>query len=182
MTDLNLTKFTRLDTEFCVSLDEAKSHLRIFETDEDVQVQFLINAACEYIELYTHRRLQRSIYNLSGSVKTEDKVYLPYGVTTITEIKGTPYQEAERPLQVNIDYKMIGDDVVVFLAPFEGLSIDVECGYPFDRVPKILTYAVLMMLGTLYECKQDISYGIQAYQMPFTTKNLMAPFINWIKV
>lgn len=175
---MRIKNFKRLETDYCVSLEEAKNHLRVYETDDDAEIQTLIEVACQKAEMDTNLRLQRCTYTMSGAVTKGQTVFMPYGLTSITAIKASG-----SALQVDVDYEYheIHNDVIRFLKSFNSVDIEVEAGFPYDHVHKGIQQAIKIMIGTLYECRMDVTFGIQAYQMPFTYRHLISDFINWTK-
>ncbi len=164
---MKLTYKNQIDSDLCVSLDEAKRHLRVIHNEDDVDIQMLIYAGIEYVESYTGRFLNRYEKVFRG---TGNRFYIDGGevnVQYVVDVKSG----------LKVPYNQV--DGCIVLDSVSEVDISVHCGYDYKDVPKMLRYAVLMYIGALYESRSDITYGVQSYKMPITSENLIRPYIIW---
>lgn len=73
--------------EYPVSLQEAKDHLRVTVSDDDMMIYTLIKAAVDQVEEYTRRKLITQTWDFFiDSFMTN--IYLPYGnLQSVTSVK-----------------------------------------------------------------------------------------------
>ncbi len=50
--------------------------------------------------------------------------------------------------------------------------MEYKCGYAEGEVPIGIKQGIMMLVGTLYNVREDVSYGIQAFNVPMTSKLL----------
>lgn len=164
---MKLTFNKQIDGDVCVSLDEAKRHLRVIHTEDDVDIQMLVQAGIEYVQLYTGRLLNRyeRLYRCTGN-----KFYIDGGEVEVQYV-------VDVKTGVRLNFNTV-DGCIILDHPCE-VDISIHCGYDYRAVPKMLRYAVLMHVGALYESRSDITYGVQSYKMPITSENLIRPYIIW---
>ncbi|MFM5339398.1 head-tail connector protein [Aeromonas veronii] len=172
-----ITKLEKIDNERCITLDEAKAYIRVFDADDDAVITMHIKVALDNVEQYTNRKLQLHNFELSGDVSRCQIIDLPYGNNTVTEITANTIA-----LVKDVDYKMIGNNGVYFVNANTNVVIKGTCGYQFDKVPDMLRNAVLMKVGTYYECRQDVTFGVQTYKAELTSDRLMQPYVLYNQI
>lgn len=172
-----------------VSLTTAKNHLRVEHTDDDTLITAYIGAAYQMVEQYTGAFLQNtevSFYfdhiheftnvhagpntvidksagnGVSYMDNTGSRQYLS---TTDYQFDGTSYPSRLRVLQIPAD---VGDDINAW-------RVDVETGYGSADRPEPLIAAMLLIIGHLYENRQDVA-TFRTHEMPMSSRYLMNPY------
>ena len=64
---------------------------------------------------------------------------------------------------------------VVFPTKHQNITVMFECGYTSESCPADISHALLLLVGTLYEQRMDISVGIQTYKAYFSSEHLLQP-------
>ena len=153
-----------------VSLQDARLHLRVDGTSEDVAILSKVTASRQLVELYTRRALIAQTWRLSLDKSTLE-IALPWvpleQVTSVT-LDGTVVPTSD--YHVDLD----GARVIPLRqwpAPRlpGGLKIDYVAGYGnlSSDVPSIFREAVLQTLGHLYANRE-------AQELPVGVKQLLA--------
>ena len=162
-----ITHIERIQNESPVDLPEVKQHLRIEEDFDDVYLGQLIEAAIAYVETKLNRKLKR--YTAEMNIENAQGVQLlPYGETAVTSVR------ASRELKSPTEY-VKGKDRLVFREVFKNVTVTFECGYTKETCPADIKHALLLLVGTLYEQRMDISIGIQTYKAHFSSEHLLQP-------
>lgn len=176
-----------------ISLTQAKAHLHVDHTDEDDMISFIIQSARENIEQMTNRSLINqtktlklhyfpvSIYNKWG------EILLPCGpVSSVTSVYYYNESEANTLLSSsdywvdttsNIPKIIIKDSWPATFDMPNAVTITYVAGYGAtgSTVPKALMSAMYLMIGHLYENREQV--GDIKHELPFGMDYLLAPYI-----
>jgi uncharacterized phiE125 gp8 family phage protein len=160
-----------------ITLEEAKLHLRVDGTDEDVLIGLLIIAAREAAEHETWRALMTQTLELGLSC-WPCKIYLPHPpVISVTSIK---YLDLAGILQTLDPEDYIVDDYSepAKIVPAYGkcwpmirhqpnaILVRYEAGYPnITSVPQAIKSWMMLRIGTLYRNREDVAMG-QVSELP----------------
>lgn len=175
-----------------VTLAEAKIHLRVDNDDENSLITILIQAARELVE----QRTGRSLINQTRVIKMDwfpdsDTIYLTNGpVSSVTTVKYyidevlTTLDSAEYWTDFSSDIARI---VVVDSWPTtddrpNSVEITYVSGYgaTSSTVPKPLKQAIYLILGHLYENRQQVivgTGGISVAEIPYGAEMLMSSYV-----
>lgn len=151
-----------------VTLVEAKLHLRVDTSDEDALITALITAARQFAEHYTGRALapQTLEMALDAFPACNGDILLDMPpVATVTYIKYTDEDGTEQTLSAS-DYafSLYGDARRISLAAdaewpaTDAIADAVRVRYVtgYAATPKIVFAAILLLIGHLYENRQDV--------------------------
>lgn len=170
-----------------VSLAEAKLHLKIdSDTTDDNLISLLITAAREQAEMYTRRAFIAQTWELQedcfegGEILLEKtpvqsvtsiKYYDTNGVeqTLSTSVYGL--NQADEPNEVYLKYGMVWP---VVRGEENDVKIRFVAGY--STVPASVKAAMLLIIGHLYENREDVVVGRQVNDLPKGSKYLLDPF------
>jgi len=174
-----------------VNLDEAKAHLRVDVTDDDVLISRLIQAAREYVEEATGRALINQTWRLSLDDWPEgDYIELPRPpLSSVTSVVytdsdatahtfSTSYYDVDtdsEPGRVVLEY---GDDwPSATLATMNPIVITYIAGYGATSasVPEHLRQAILLLIGHWYENREGmvIGQGLVPITVPYAIQSLI---------
>jgi uncharacterized phiE125 gp8 family phage protein len=168
-------------------LSELKIHLRLDAacTDEDVYLSSLITVARQMVEKYTSTLLGSQVWELSMDAADYSFEINKLPVISIDEYK-------------YIDENNVSKDMSAFTTVYEDLKSyparirteDVPSIYDFGFnqisleftaglviIPDALKQAMLLIIGHLYENRQDVVTGTQVNKVPETSQYLMAPYV-----
>jgi hypothetical protein len=155
---------SQADFETIVSLSEAKAQCRVFHEMDDSYLESLIPVAGEMAQSYANRML-----TLGSAItvfeKYEQVLSLPMGgVTAVTELilDGTAstdftFEPVTQKLTINNEYSVA--------------KVTYTCGY--ETAPKAVKHAMLMIISTLYDTRQDHVAGLTVARMPVTSQTLL---------
>lgn len=172
-----------------VSLAEAKLHLRIDVADDDALVTRLVDVATEQAEKYTGRafvtRTLKAWYDGFAAI-----LRLPYPpFLAISSIDYTDDAGNARTL-ASTEYQVRAESSWATVAPaygktwpatqdiYDAVSVTYTAGYGSNAsdVPAAIRQAILMMVATMYEHREDLVVGLSATEIPATSRLLLANY------
>lgn len=174
-----------------VSVSDACTHLHIVEAnltaEETTQLELMIGAATEHAENITKRVLTNTAQVSYHDCLPSDNLMIirnsPLESLTI-EYKDKDGADVVHP---SGDYYTFEKSEMTFVAPVSGSFPEtngkpgnVKITYQVDvaNVPKAIRIAILLIVGTLYENREDgvIEQGIVAVKAPLTARNLLSSY------
>jgi uncharacterized phiE125 gp8 family phage protein len=185
---MNFVRNTFPDALNRVTLATAKTHLRVEHTTDDALITTLISVAQDLVEAYTGAKLQpttghfyfdsfREFINLHAGPDLTINTAID-GVTYINndgvrttvaasnyQLDGKGYPARLRMMSIPTDIK---DEINV-------VRIDVSMGYTGDTLPDALIAAMLLIIGHLYENRQDVGQ-FKTFETPLASRYLMEPY------
>lgn len=173
-----------------VLLDDAKKHLRIDWTSDDRYIESLVDAARQKVEGFTRRALvNRTIearFDGFGPslwlpwpplVSVSSVVYVA-GDGTETTLATSVYDvdTFSNPARVRLAY---GQSWPTPRAEPHAVRVTYVAGYgtAHDDVPADLRQAILLLVGHLYENREEVITGTIATQIPMAAESLMLPYV-----
>lgn len=169
-----------------VSLEEAKTHLRVDGTDDDTYVGALITAAREYAEGYQQRALVTQELELTlDHWPLAGEVELPrppiQSVTSITYKRADGTTATLDPSTYLVDPPS-GRLVLAYgaswptadLTPLGAVTVSYVAGYGGGAaVPAKVKQALLLIIGHWYANREDVITGTIAYRLPMAAEALL---------
>lgn len=163
-----------------VSLDEAKAHLRVDGTEDDVYILALITAARERIEDWLDRVLiQQTLVYVCGRWPQGNEIVLPGG--KILSVASITYKDTAGVEHQFTDFlpdteSVPGRIVLAYgkswpgdaLHPLNPIRIEYQAGYgaTSEDVPQKIKQAILLLVGHLYEHREETT-GEKLDRLPF---------------
>ena len=183
-----------------VTLAEATLHLRLpstIDADEQAEITRMISAATEYCENYTNRKWTTGSrmehfdsFNYSALRKNQG-MYLPGGnISAITSITYFDSLFVQQTLDAS-KYRLVGAPNIAYVYPAMGEQwptdvahepLHIEVTYQLDgsvSVPTSVKQAVLLVLGSLYEYREDgvVENAVSAVvKAPKAANDLLNPY------
>ena len=147
-----------------VTLDELKRQCRVFTTFEDAYLSSLIPVCLDMAQSYTGRMLT------TGSAVVvvhswQSQVLLPYG--NVTEVTKLVLDGTESTAFTFDDVSQI----VSINAPYATARIEFNAGY--ETLPVVVKQAVLVMINTAFNNRDDVVVGQTVNEMPRTSRDLL---------
>ena len=172
-----------------ITLDEAKLHLRVDISDDDTLIESYILVARRVAEQISNHKWITQTWDIKldsfpGTTFTLPKSLSP--LVSVTHIKYTDEDDNEStfgsgnyvvdtysdPARIKLaDGAAWPSDVLVEL---NGVEIRVIVGYgaPGD-VPQEIKQAIFLMLGQMYELRENVTVGEVAREIPMGVKSLL---------
>lgn len=171
-----------------VTLATAKSHLRVEHSTDDALITTLISVAQDLVEGYTGAFLQTTTGHfyfdhfhefmklhagprLTINTETDGVTYINNQDVRITiaasdyQIEGIGYPARLRMMSTPTD---VNDEL-------NAVRVDVTCGYTDGDRPDALIAAMLLIIGHLYENRQDVGQ-FKTFETPLASRYLMEPY------
>lgn len=147
-----------------ITLPEVKAHCRVFTSFEDTYLSSLIPVYLDMAQSYTGR-----MFTTGSAVAVvhswQSQVLLPFGnVTEVTKLV----------LDNNESTAFTFDDVSQIIsinAPYATARIEFNAGY--ETLPVVVKQAVLVMINTAFNNRDDVVVGQTVNEMPRTSRDLL---------
>ena len=155
---------SQVPTTGLITLDEVKSHCRVFNDFENSYLQSLIPVYLDMAQSYTGRMLT------TGSAVVvvhswQSQVLLPYG--NVTEVTKLVLDGTESTAFTFDDVSQI----ISINAPYATARIEFNAGY--ETLPVVVKQAVLVMINTAFNNRDDVVVGQTVNEMPRTSRDLL---------
>lgn len=172
-----------------VSLAEAKAHLRVTSADEETLISALIVAAREHCEAWTHRRFVTQTWDLVLDCFPGWSLEFPNApLQSVTSVTYVDTAGATQTLDSS-EYLVDAQTDPGRIAPAYGLhwpatrdqmnavTIRFACGYgAAAAVPSAIKAAMLLIVGHLFENREEAVTGTIIAELPFGVPALLAPY------
>jgi len=179
-----------------ISLSEAKLHIRKATDDEDELIESLIKAAREDAENFTGRALATQTFEYILDEFPDGEITLP--MPLLQEVLSIKYKdkdglEAEWAAENYIADSDSEPAVIIpaygksyptnTLYPIGAIRIKYKAGYICDGVtpahliiPEIIKQALKLIIGHLYENREEVLIGKTAVKIPLSAESLLGPY------
>ncbi len=172
-----------------VSLVDAKNHLRVEHDSDDTLITALISGAQDMVQRYTGTFLQRT----SGVFYHDhfhDFMDLHLGINVEVDARsgGVAYTDDKSGRMITVDssdFQLDGKNYPARLRitdlptdvkdELNAVRIHVAGGYDSTDRPPALVSAMLLIIGHLYENRQDVT-SFKQYEIPMSSQYLMNPY------
>lgn len=187
--------------DLLISLEEAKQHLRVDVSDDDSLITSLIRAATRSAENHTSvafvsRQFQMTIDRFPGIKRDRvfpQEIILPraplVSVDEVayqsTDLSGSPEAPVEKTVEVVSDKSRTPPRLVPLYGKTwpdtaevpEAVKITFTAGMgAADDVPEDIKAAVKIILGSLYEHREEQVLGTTAVRLPFASREILATY------
>jgi len=174
-----------------VTLAEARAHLRVTATDEDWLIQAYVIASRRRAEHITNRRFITQTWDWHLDAFPGWALELPFGklqsITSVKYIDTAGVQQTMDAADYLVDAKSdpgritpaYGKVWPTTRAQMNAVTIRFVCGYGLaDQVPWEIRAAMLLMIGHLYEHREDVA-DFQTFPLPTGADALLSPYRIW---
>jgi uncharacterized phiE125 gp8 family phage protein len=185
------TKIITPPSSYPVTLEEVKRHVRAADfEDDDVLLQFLIQACTQSAENFTGRAFIDQVFDVYYDGFTTWPLRIPRpptisvdGVFTgnpESEFTGYLLDQASAPARLYLEN---GSSWPTVTGSYNTVRVRVRAGYvdesasPYEaNVPDAIKAAILLHIGTLYQTRETVVIGQSISQMPMSAEYLLAPY------
>lgn len=171
-----------------LELAEVKEHLRVVAADEDSLLESLIIAARERVELFTERALLQQTWAvyLDAFPAGEIRLAMPPLIAVAT-VEYYDSDGVEQTLDA-AEYYEDNKSKPARLVPVtswpatqcrpNAVTITYTAGYgtAATSVPQVIKQAMLLMIGEMYENREETVIGTIVSSLPLTAERLLRPF------
>ena len=169
-----------------ITLDDAKEHLRVDESDEDALIAALVKAAREHVESFTSQPLITQAWTYYGNCFSREVDLKPnlQNISSVKYIDNNGAQQTINPAYYEADTTAI---VGVLYPAYEYVwpstrniknSVEVEFVAGFgdaSAVPEAIKQAIKLLIGHWYVNREAVSMG-QSNEIPVGVDLLLRPF------
>lgn len=199
MTSLNNIEARAVNTisqssEEILSLLEIKAHLRIDDymtADDSYITDILLPSAIEYCEDYTHRAIGSKQYELIlDSFPTTGKDFIEMPLSPLITIDSIKYKDSKgliydmdtntyfvdsdfMPGKVCLNYNRYWPMYIP--SPYSSVKIRFTAGHSKEDLPLRIKQAILLIIGHLYEHREEVATDKKIEQIPFGVDALLWP-------
>jgi len=166
-----------------ITLQEAKTHLRVDFEDDDIYIQDLVSM----VEEFVIQDIQgEAHYNISGTITTAATTALTGVDTNFTSYKVGDIIKVDGDTSRIIS--SITDDITgTVSAPFSGVLTEAKyrayTGIPQLKedgtMPLQLKHAMLILLGHFYMIREPVLVGVNTYKVPFSYDMLIGIYKHY---
>jgi uncharacterized phiE125 gp8 family phage protein len=163
-----------------ITLLEAKEHLRVEHSDDDTYISALITAAREQAESYCELIIpaQQFKYDLDcfpASISLPNAPVISVDSVSYIDTLGTSqtlneYYLAKTPVSANIE-TAYSKSFPETQSGRDKVSITFTAG--FVDIPETIKHAMKLIIGSLYEQREDHAAGITINSVPWSSKALL---------
>lgn len=181
-------------TDEPVTVAEAKAHLRVDIDDDDDLIEGLIATARQFVEVHVLRRatLTQTWDMYLDAWPESDRVAIP--LPPLQSVSWVKYTDDTGTITTLSSSNYLVDTVsepgrlvlksgytwpATTLQAVNGVNIRFVCGWSAAAdVPKPIKQAILLMVGDLYENRENtlIGQGLTIKELPFAVQALLMPF------
>lgn len=151
-----------------LTLDSAKSFMRILDTDSDIDIQAMINSSLEYAQNYTNRQFITATYELYTDVFKQDMQLPKNPIQSVTSVE---YMDENGVYQPMTDFYVYGEngvskihfeDMPTHKEHKNAIRITFVAGYGDNStdVPETIKSYLRVMVSTLYENREQYVVGV----------------------
>lgn len=185
---IKYSKVTSAPATEPITLTVAKSHLKVDSSDEDDLLTILIQSARETVENFTNRSLitQTRTMKLDEFPKCSHIDLINGPVQSVTSVYYYNDDDSNTLLASSDYYTDLDSGIprIKIINSWPGtydrlnaVTITYVCGYgAASAVPAPLRSALLLILGHLYENRQQVVAGT-SMEIPFGAQELMSPYV-----
>ena len=176
-----------------VSTSEAKAHLRVDTTDEDTLIASYVSAAVKYIETQTGPLITQTWdYKVNREWPLVDNyysIYLPFSpVQSVTSVSYVDIDGNTQTLSAGLYQTVLSAPNPYLTKAYnqdwpqirdipDAITVRFVAGYTnAASVPAPIKSAFLLMVGRLYEHREEVIAGVSAGIVPAGIEMLISPY------
>lgn len=169
-----------------ITLSEAKAHLLVEHDADDSMIHTLISAAIGYVQNHTGRTINQATIIEAFDAFSDAMELKNTPVQSVVSVKYLDASNVEQTLAKSVyrlDTRSIkatinleaGQTWPSISDKAEAVTIEYIAGYSLGTAPTDLKAAALLVLGSLYEQRENHIVGVSASTVPMSAELLMQP-------
>jgi uncharacterized phiE125 gp8 family phage protein len=177
-----------------VTLAQAKAHLRVVDSDDDLLIAAMVSAATSAAQNFTGRAFVDQTWDLYlDEFPTGTDMFVKIPLPPLIEVVEVNYDDSAGNIQVvdPLDYYVDSASQPGWIVPtgtlqwptplaaINSVRVRFRAGYldnnspPADAVPDDIKAAVYLILGSLYENREEQITGTIANKLPYGSEMLL---------
>ena len=173
-----------------LTLTEVKLYLRVDDTTENDLITSLITAARSLVEGHTWMPLISQTWAMQFDKSELNELIWNVNKAPLSSFSSVTYYDSNNNLQTLATTEYETDiygsparfrlkNVPSVYDRMNALQLNFVCGYAnAAAVPQPIKQAMLMIIGHLYENRQDVITGTQVNEIPMSSEYLLQPYRN----
>ena len=173
-----------------LTLTEVKLYLRVDDTTENDLITSLITAARSLVEGHTWMPLISQTWAMQFDKSELNNLIWNVNKAPLSSFSSITYYDSNNDLQTLATTEYETDiygsparfrlkSVPVVYDRMNALQVNFVCGYAnAGAVPQPIKQAMYMIIGHLYENRQDVITGTQVNEIPMSSEYLLQPYRN----
>ncbi|WP_215225859.1 head-tail connector protein [Echinicola shivajiensis] len=174
-----IAKLTKKSNQSIVTLDEAKEHLKILHTHEDLYLNSLLYVVTDTIENELEKDLVDTSYTFSIFEEVEVNENILFPNSPIVAIESVKFFDNSTEIVSGFTYSN-SDEYITFSelpSDYTRIEITYKKGYEdVDDIPTAIKQAALLQLTDLYLLRGSIVIGKTVIHLNKTVDRLLQPY------
>lgn len=150
-----------------ISISLLQEYIRQDDLYDEQLMMIICQAAIDQAEKYTNRYFTEAL--MLGTFKEyKEQVILDYDSNEVVSVQAKNPSTGEYE-DIDYSYNIVTDVVEISkqYKYYTDFNINYKCGYKSGQLPSAIMHGILMLFGTMYEVREEVSYGVNAYSVPF---------------
>jgi uncharacterized phiE125 gp8 family phage protein len=173
-----------------LSVDEAKSHLRVDHTTDDTLIESLIKAATQIAERFQNRRYINQTWRLTMDRFPDDGCAIEIPIGPLSSVTSITYTDSDGAAQTwgtsnyqvdtrSVQGRIVPDPDTVYPTTeynkLNAVTVTFVVGYGASSasVPENIRHAIRMIIGDLYNHRESTITGTIVAQIPRSAEMLL---------
>ncbi|NHE57959.1 head-tail connector protein [Cyclobacterium plantarum] len=174
-----IAKLSKKSNQTILSLEDAKEHLRILHSHEDLYLNSLLYVVTDTLENELDSDLVDTeyVFSIYEKVKVNESILFPN--PPIVQVKEVKVYNDTTLIESGISYTNSDEYIVFSELPLEFTRIEItyKKGYEDkDDIPKAIKQAALLFLTDLYMNRGSIVIGKTVFHLEKTIDRLIQPY------
>lgn len=189
-------KLVQKPSAAAVSLEVAKSHLRVTFDDDNTIISSFVDAAADAAQKFMGRAIKPQVWDFVTDEFPDDEDFIEIPLPPLIEVIGIYYKDAVGVEQTLDSAEYFVDSITepgrIYIkdnyswpttSENEGsVRVRFRCGYndtdsPQDStVPASITSAILLYLGSIYENRESVVVGAPPIEVPWSWEALLRQY------
>ena len=167
----------RDDPSSLIKFNILQDHIRQDDLYDEELMNLMYLAAIDRCEKYTNRVFTKATV-IAVVPEFRENIILPYSPTKVLSVKAKSFDN-DTAVDIPFVFNTISEEVSFnnfSTKKYYDIEVQYECGYEQGELPWVIKQAILMTFGTIYNVREDVSFGVSVNALPFHSKLLLDPY------